>query len=203
MVIVSGRAIADLMPLLGLRHLPEIWGCHGWERRTVDGEYLPPDLAEPLEAGLAEAASWAADAGIGERLERKPAGVAVHWRGMPEREIESLRERVVARWGSIAEASGLELLGFNGGMEMRAPGRDKGYAVEALLAEFGPGVAVAYLGDDLTDEDAFKALAGRGLGVLVNVKLRQTAADMWIEPPDELIDFLERWNVACGGIDDR
>jgi len=201
-VIISGRAIADLMPLLGLKHLPEIWGCHGWERRTADGEYLLSNLTDALKAGLAEAASWAVDAGVGERLERKPAGVAVHWRGMPEREIESLREKVAARWGLIAEASGLELLGFNGGLELRAPGRDKGYAVKTLLAESGPEAVAAYLGDDLTDEDAFKALAGRGLRVFVNVTLRPTVADMRIEPPDELMEFLERWHAACGGADD-
>jgi trehalose-6-phosphatase len=56
---------------------------------------------------------------------------------------------------------------------------------------------VAYLGDDRTDEDAFKALAGRGLAVLVREELRPTAAAVWLRPPVELLDFLQRWMTAC------
>ena len=69
---------------------------------------------------------------------------------------------------------------------------------------------MAYLGDDLTDEAAFRALDERGLGVLVRPKLRATSADIWIRPPEELLDFLRSWlraegvefeyNAASGGL---
>jgi trehalose-6-phosphatase len=52
---------------------------------------------------------------------------------------------------------------------------------------------IAYLGDDLTDEDAFKALKGKGLSVLVRDTQRDTLADCWLTPPDELLDFLHHW----------
>jgi len=55
----------------------------------------------------------------------------------------------------------------------------------------------AYLGDDLTDEDAFKQLGQRGLKVLVRKVLRDTLADIWLEPPDELIWFLKKWEKTC------
>ena len=48
----------------------------------------------------------------------------------------------------------MELLEFDGGIEMRMPGLDKGDAVRTILDEIGPEVPVAYLGDDLTDERA-------------------------------------------------
>jgi trehalose-6-phosphatase len=53
---------------------------------------------------------------------------------------------------------------------------------------------VAYLGDDLTDEDAFRALKGKGLSVLVRKESRTTEADCWLKPPDELLDFLKKWH---------
>ena len=85
---------------------------------------------------------------------------------------------------------------------MRA-GRDKGGAVKAILAEMRaagktPG-PVAYLGDDLTDEEAFKAvnaLDETHLSVLVRSKWRETAAEVWVRPPGEVLGFLERWGKA-------
>jgi trehalose 6-phosphate phosphatase len=55
----------------------------------------------------------------------------------------------------------------------------------------------AYLGDDVTDEDAFKALANKGLRALVREQLRETVADIWLIPPVELREFLKRWIKAC------
>jgi trehalose 6-phosphate phosphatase len=91
----------------------------------------------------------------------------------------------------------MELLEFDIGIEMRMPGRDKGDAVRTLLDEIGPGVPVAYLGDDATDERAFLALGSRGLSVLVRPEWRATAAALWISPPEGLREFLTRWLQAC------
>ncbi|MBU1936081.1 trehalose-phosphatase, partial [bacterium] len=61
------------------------------------------------------------------------------------------------------------------------------------------GATVAYLGDDLTDEDAFRVLKGKGLGVLVRPEFRPTTADLWLQPPDDLIEFLKNWITICRG----
>jgi len=79
------------------------------------------------------------------------------------------------------------------------PGRDKGDAIRAILTETKPDAAVAYLGDDQTDEDAFRALKGRGLTALVRPQSRPTAADIWLQPPQELIEFFDDWLHAVGG----
>jgi len=58
---------------------------------------------------------------------------------------------------------------------------------------------VAFLGDDLSDESAFRAVqrAGRrGLSVLVRREWRDTAAEVWLRPPTELKEFLLRWLQA-------
>jgi trehalose-phosphatase len=93
---------------------------------------------------------------------------------------------------------GLALQDFDGGIELRAPGHDKGEAVKTLLAEMGPNAMCAYLGDDRTDEDAFQAIRGKGLGVLVRENFVPTQADLWIKPPEELLEFLARWKSASG-----
>ena len=72
-------------------------------------------------------------------------------------------------------------------------GTHKGQVVETVLAESPTDAAVAYLGDDTTDEDAFRVLRGHGLRVLVRDRYRPTEADVWLRPPDELVDFLARW----------
>jgi len=76
---------------------------------------------------------------------------------------------------------------------MRMPDRDKRDAVRTILMEVGAGVPVAYLGDDATDEHAFRALGDRGLTVLVRPRQRRTAARVWLKPPEELLEFLSYW----------
>jgi trehalose-phosphatase len=84
-------------------------------------------------------------------------------------------------------------------VELRARGFSKQHAVEAVLAETPGDGAVAYLGDDYTDEDAFRAVKPRGLAVLVRPDFRETEADLWIRPPRELAAFLVNWRDAAGG----
>ncbi len=195
-VIVSGRTIADLKPLLGMGDSFEMWGCHGWERMEAGGAYMAPDLPPDVSAALKMAATALRDAGYGERLETKPAGVAMHTRGIPAGGQAKLERETLLLWKPIAKAAGLRIQGFNGGLEMRPKGMDKGTVVDAILIEAHQDAAAAYLGDDLTDEDAFRAIDGRGLGVLVSSQARETAAAVRIEPPDELLLFLRRWCMA-------
>lgn len=192
-VVISGRSIADLEALLGLDPLPELWGSHGWERRLADGTYRPPELGAQAVAGLEAAQQAAAARGIDHALERKPAGLALHWRGLDPSAAQALREEIGQLWAAIVLRHGLKVHQFDGGLELRVPGQDKGSAVRTLLEELEPNAAIAYLGDDLTDEDAFRALDGRGLRVLVRPQPRPSAADLWLRPPEELLAFLERW----------
>lgn len=199
LVLISGRWIKDLKPLLALKRDPEIWGSHGWERLLPDGRYhiAQPD-ARALE-GLAEADTWDKEiVALGGRIEQKPTCLAIHWRGLDPKNIDQICSRVIENWSLVARQSGLKIHGFDGGLELRVPGRSKGYAVEAILRETGNDSAVAYLGDDFTDEDAFRALKGRGLCVLVRAEFRQTLADLWLRPPDELLEFLRRWTEVAG-----
>lgn len=200
LVIVSGRWLEDLVPLLGLRRLPELWGSHGWERRGADGRYQGAGLRSGALDLLLGAGDWLAQlAAFGARIERKPASIAFHWRGLGNAQIVEIRAKLFERWMELARANELAWHDFDGGIELRVAGRDKGDVVRALAAEAGPDAALAYLGDDLTDEDAFRALPQHGAAVLVRERSRPTAAGLWIRPPEELLEFLARWCAASGG----
>jgi trehalose 6-phosphate phosphatase len=191
--IISGRWIKDLIPLLNLEKQPEIWGSHGLERLLPDGLYETAPMEKFALKGLADGQYFLSSIGLSERCELKPGCVAVHWRGLDDKDIQEVKSKVEPEWLKIANEHKLELRQFDGGLEIRVPGRDKGNAVETVLSGFEDSYIASYLGDDLTDEDAFRSLKGRGLGALVRKELRETAADIWLIPPEEMINFLSKW----------
>jgi trehalose-phosphatase len=198
LVVVSGRPVDDLAPLLGLDTLPEIWGCHGWEHWRNGKKYQQTPLDERTRQGLAEAEKWAEEENLSASCERKPCGIAFHWRGKSRDEVDRLKAKIEKKWLSTASRFGLILQEFDGGLELRVAGVTKAAAVNRIIQEAGTEAVIAYLGDDLTDEDAFRALSGHGLSVLVRPDFRPTAADLWLKPPKELIVFLEKW-IEHGG----
>lgn len=197
-VLVSGRPVRELLLLSGISPQPEVWGSHGLERLMADGRYEVSSVPAHQDALLA-AAALLRDAGLESQTEVKPGGVAVHWRGMDAIKAEKLAKEVPRLWKPLLDRAALRLLEFDGGLEIRVAGAGKGDAVRVILKEAGPGAAVAYLGDDQTDEDAFRALKGNGLTALVRPHSRPTTADIWLQPPHELLQFLQEWLRASGG----
>jgi trehalose 6-phosphate phosphatase len=195
MAVVTGRPATEIAPLLGLNPHLEVWGLHGAERLLSDGrremEKAPDAAWKKLEA-LREQLRRDSFGGL---FEDKANAAVMHWRGASPHKAHSIAKRTRELFEPLAQMDGLRLLEFEAGLELRV-GRDKGGAVEAILAEAEAGAPVAYLGDDLTDEAAFRAVSESGLGVLVRRKWRETSADIWLRPPQELRDFLERWLSA-------
>lgn len=195
-VFVSGRGARDLAQRLPGAMRPEIWGAHGAERLQPDGTWTT--LGIPPAAGSV----LAAERGRVERsvhrdwFEVKARSIALHVRGRSTPEASTLLNATRSHWSRLDAAGGLRVHEFDGGIELKVAGADKGSAVTTLLGELGSGAVVAYLGDDATDEDAFVALRNRGLSVLVRPELRPTAADLWLVPPHELLEFLARWDRA-------
>ncbi|HKK21757.1 MAG TPA: trehalose-phosphatase [candidate division Zixibacteria bacterium] len=193
LIIVSGRSVEMLKMLLGMDKLPEVWGCHGLEHLSRNGEYSLKPLDPDTRKGLEEIENWVRSNDLEQYVERKPSGIAFHWRGLPEAEAKQIREKVTGDWTGKIEQFHLAVYEFDGGLELRMHEISKADAVAEILNDSSPGATLAYCGDDFTDEDAFRALGEHGLKVLVRTELRDTEADLWLIPPDELVEFLRRW----------
>ncbi|MGY1637029.1 trehalose-phosphatase [Geodermatophilus sp. SYSU D00742] len=177
--LVSGRGVADLRTVSGLSG-PYRWvGSHGAE---FDGP-LTGELAARRDALAARLAPLVA-AVPGALLEVKPASVAVHVRQVTDRiaATELLAAADRAADPSLTKKPGKEVL------ELAVTDADKGRALLRLRDELGAAAAV-YLGDDLTDEDAFRALPADD--VTVKVGEGETAARFRIPDTAAVVPLLE------------
>jgi trehalose-phosphatase len=191
LIIVSGRAIDSLLPLLPLDPLPEIWGCHGGERLAA-GKKSVRALSERQQQGILKAKELARGTASENRCERKPLSIAIHWRGCSKEEIDAVRQALQVN----AASYDLEKHEFDGGIEFRIKGMNKGGVISTIIKEVGVSPLLAYAGDDATDEEAFEALGSRGLKILVRKEFRPTLADIQLTPPRELLTFFDRWADA-------
>jgi trehalose 6-phosphate phosphatase len=196
-VIISGRPVKDVTLLLQTKARPEIWGCHGLERLLPTGQYSCVRLSPESESALSEAVLQLQDLGLGAHLDEKAGCVAVHWRGLLPKREEEVRALAYRALNKFSGRGGLLMCNFEGGLELRHRACTKKFAVDTILSELGNDAAVAYMGDDATDEEAFRILNGRGLTILVRPTYRFTAAQVWLQPPHELRGFLSQWINTC------
>lgn len=189
--VVSGRDRSVVQQLVGLEALGYV-GCHGFDIAGPAGSAVRHEVATE-RLPVIEAAARALGARLagvpGAIVERKRFTVAVHvrlvapdWRG----HVEDIVREV------SAELPGLRLERGKAVFEVYPDvAWDKGAAVGWLLraTPLAEGVPV-YIGDDLTDETAFAALAHRGVGIIVSEDDRPTAARFRLRNPSEVAQFL-------------
>lgn len=211
LVLISGRAARELASLLPSGLKVEMWGSHGRERLNPDGGYTAVPLRAVQQQCLERLEAALHRRSLGYVMEKKVGSVAMHTRGLHPDEsrqiIELARNFSCSIAGDTPADSGLEWLPFDGGIELRGTGCTKATAVYSILRDEGPDTPAAYLGDDLTDEDAFVALRECGPGnlclpVLVRTEVRASAADLWLRPPEDLLAFLDRWLAAASRPED-
>ena len=198
MAIVTGRPAKEIAPLLGLEPAMEVWGLHGAERLYPDGRRELQVAGAPAQKDLDEVRELLRRDSLGGLFEDKPNAAVMHWRGASTHKARAIEARTRQLFEPLAQMDGLSLLEFEAGLELRV-GRDKGGAVEAILEEAEAIAPVAFLGDDLTDEAAFRAVnavGARGLSALVRRERRETSAAIWLRPPEEVRAFLLRWEQA-------
>jgi trehalose 6-phosphate phosphatase len=185
LAIISGRAIRDLERHLSCTGMA-VSGSHGLELRLRDGSFVP--LAAPRGLDHARERSLRFAGAIPDLLvEDKPFSIALHYRKAPERAAEV--HEFMAR---LAAASGLNLQQGKMVAELRPPGADKGDALRALMTE--PEFAGAhplFVGDDQTDEDAFRAAAALGGGGVLVGPERETAARWRLDGVARVSEWLQ------------
>jgi len=197
--ILSGRTLADLAPLAAI---PGAWlvGYHGAEIRRPDAEEIfrryPESGDFAIPEHLATRILEFARRTPGVRVELKPAGVALHWRDNGRSEAPL---GIALLEGALETMSGPRVRLVRGRclLEISTIGADKGWALGAVRREIQPPPALTcYLGDDLTDEDVFRALRPDGVGILVADESSRTerpgptAADFTLPGPEAVDAFL-------------
>lgn len=186
LAIISGRSIHDLERHLSCAGIA-VSGSHGLELRLRDGSLVPLAVPRGLDHARERSARFAG-AIPGLIVEEKPFSIAIHYRKAPERagEVRAFMERLAAATGLILQEGKMVA-------ELRPPGADKGDAVRALMTEpeFA-GARPVFVGDDQTDEDAFRAAADLGGGGVLVGPERETAARWRLSAVADVAAWLER-----------
>lgn len=190
--IISGRPVAEVMTLLNNPPVTVI-GSHGFEIWPVDGACVVRQPTPEQRQGLFEIRTQLQKSGYGNKLEVKVASLAMHTRGLDPVMAVAMEEEIANQWSGVALQHGLECRRFNGGIEIRCCGWDKGAALIALLNVQPENDFAVYVGDDETDEDAFTVLRGRGIGIKVGDPSWPTAAQGFLPDCRAMVDFLRTW----------
>ena len=183
--VVSGRTLAEI-DRISDNASPSASGVHGLERRRRDGS-VDTRSADPAVRTVIAAFDAFAARTPGVIVEDKGVSAGLHYRQSRAAEADA---RDLAR--RLSEETGLALQAGDLVVELKTPGSSKGTAVAAFMAEAPfKGAVPVMLGDDLTDEDGFRAAAGLGgFGVLVG-PMRPTAAACRLEGVDAVLDWLD------------
>ncbi len=191
--IVSGRDLEDVRHKVGIEGLAYA-GSHGFDIRHPDGssEQLAVEALEALDTAQATLEERAG-AVPGARVERKRFAIAVHDRAVDDPAQRERLAHIVEQVGHSHQE--LRSTGGKRIHELRPDiDWDKGRAIEMLLSELDAEDRVPiYVGDDLTDEDGFRAVVAHG-GIAVVVRgeddERDTLADAALESTADTGRFL-------------
>ncbi|MGB3682446.1 MAG: trehalose-phosphatase [Rubrobacteraceae bacterium] len=199
--VVSGRDRPVVQELMGLDNLI-VAGSHGFDIWSPEDGAIEIEGGGDYEALIEEVKTQVEEelSGVeGASIEPKKASVAVHYRLASEDGRREIKDTV----DSILAERPEELKMTPGKMVYEIQPKidwDKGKAVLHLLETLDlnrDDVTPLYLGDDHTDEHAFEALEGRGIGIFVGqaddpeVAGRTTAADYVLYTMDEVEKFLD------------
>ncbi|MDH3703495.1 MAG: trehalose-phosphatase [Alphaproteobacteria bacterium] len=199
--VISGRARADIEERVGIPGLYYA-GSHGFDiscpgnrqfHHAEGREFVP--AVQRAEEDLRSALH-----GIpGALVEGKTYSVAVHYR-LVDRDkqhlVRSAVDAVAARYPNLRRTTGKMVFELLPNIDW-----DKGRAVTWLLHAMGlepPDAMPVYIGDDVTDEDAFATVSADGIGVLVADAPRATQARYRLAGPDAVMRLFEHLSGVSG-----
>jgi len=193
--VISGRDRPDVQKLVKLENIYYA-GSHGFDIAGPDKKETNPDNVEDFLPALDQADKEIREKiqGIeGAWVERKKFAIALHYRKVQEQDTDQVKqavEEVALAHQKLRHSGGKKIFELRPEMDWH-----KGKALMWLLDKLDldrPDVVPIYIGDDVTDEDAFKALSNKGIGVVVMDTPRETGANFRLKNPDEVRIFLDK-----------
>ncbi|MER2998208.1 trehalose-phosphatase [Pontibacter populi] len=193
--IVSGRDRRNVAQLVNLENLFYA-GSHGFDISGPDGMHIEPGGAAEALPALDEA-----DVILKEKLkdvegsivERKRYAIAVHFRNVADEQVaivDQAVEDVLILFPQLKKGLGKKIYELKPNLNWH-----KGKAVLWLMDTLHlnrSDILPIYIGDDITDEDAFASLQGTGTGILVGAHDDKTAASYSLKDVDEVRIFLQK-----------
>lgn len=198
--VLSGRDLGDVRDRVGV---PGLWyaGSHGFELTGPDGAHQQNSAAAAAVPVLAQAAAQLRDllgSITGVVVEHKHFAVAVHYRNAAREHVGDVTAavRAVGRHCALRVTTGREVIELRPDIDW-----DKGTTLRWILDQMGAAFSPIYLGDDITDEDAFDAVRQDGIAILVRHNDdgdRATGAQFALGGPTQVCEFTRRLAAACG-----
>jgi len=190
--IVSGRMLGDIKGLIGAKELYYV-GNHGMELEGPGLKYVNPGAraSRPaIQKIYREVKRKIKFAGV--ILENKIYTVSVHYRLVSRRDLPAFKKifnDTIRNWRKtkkIKVTEGKKVFEIRPNIKW-----DKGKIVNWILKREKPkGALPVAIGDDRTDEDAFRAVGKRGISILVSPRRRKTFARYRVKSPREVVNFL-------------
>lgn len=202
LAVISGRDLDDVRTRVDIE---EIWyaGSHGFDIAGPAGkhmeyqegtDYLP--ALDTIENALRERLASIE----GCLVERKRFSIAIHYRQVAEEALATIKqiiEETHTAYRGLRLSSGKKIFELQPDIEWNK-GKALNWLMETLNLDLSLVVPL-YIGDDVTDEDAFREIQQKGIGILVAEERQPTCASYRLNDPDEVKQFLDRLIIELEG----
>jgi alpha,alpha-trehalase len=193
LAVISGRGLNDIKSLVGIKGI-HYAGSHGYE---IEGPCIKMEYEGALKFVktfdiLEREITKQLENVKGALVERKKFSIALHYRNVSESEahlVENAADEAVKKYPKLRKSYGKKVYELQPDLQW-----NKGKALEWLMQKLHiqkMGSKVFYIGDDITDEDAFSAIKTYGIGILVGAEARTTCAQYKLRDTDQTLHFLE------------
>ena len=198
--IISGRSLVELRYMVAIEGIYYA-GNHGLEIEGPELDFISPEaeLGQAMIKDLAEQFTEVLGNIAGVIVEDKGLSLSVHYRMVSKEEKDNVAVTFKRMVSPLADAGKIKITKGKKVFEVRPPiDWDKGKAVASIRREIISllkldRVLTIYLGDDATDEDAFRDLhRPEGWSVYVGQENASSAADYYLNSTDEVAEFLSR-----------
>ena len=193
LAVISGRGLNDIKSLVGIKGI-HYAGSHGYEIEgpSIKMEHEPAlEFVKTFDLLEDELTKQLKDV-EGVLVERKKFTIALHYRNVSKSEVnivEKAADEAVKKYPKVRKSYGKKVYELQPDLDW-----NKGKAVEWLMEALHiekRGSKIFFLGDDLTDEDAFSAIKTYGVGIIVGSDSRSTGAQYKLSDTDQTLRFLE------------
>jgi alpha,alpha-trehalase len=191
--IISGRDLDDVQKMVGISDIAYA-GSHGFDIVGPGGKYRNQEMGKRFFSVLEDAERELRKAvkdTPGAKVEHKRFAIALHYRQVESTRVNTLQQRfddILSHYPELRKGTGKKVLELRPDVDWDK-GRALHYLLEALYTDSGR-ILPLYIGDDTTDEDAFRAISDHGIAIAVGSEKRPTAAHCRLKDPEEVTKFL-------------